>query len=353
MAVPPPGPPVGRAIGLDAARAASTSYRSRLRRSGDFSTFCRACRLLSGVIVRVTLVHNAVAGDDDQPNADELTALIRSAGHDVAYHAYKDPSWDEALNDPGDLVAVAGGDGTSARVAKRMIDRGVPLTFLPLGTANNISKSLGLAHLKPRDLVAGWKSARHSKLDVGVFEAPSGTKYFLEGAGMGLFARTMIEIDAANALDHLATGGEKVAHALRLMGERLSRFAARSLKLELDGRDLSGDYLMIEAMNMQFVGPNLHLVPDCDPTDGRLDVVLVGESEREELRRYLSRASGEDARPPRFTIHRGEHLTIAWQGEMMHVDDRAWPSADIDEAAGHTIHLRVKSEALDVLLPRV
>ena len=301
--------------------------------------------------MKVTLVHNPVAGSKDQPSADELTALIRSAGHDVAYHAYKDQTWVEALSDPGDLVAIAGGDGTSARVAKRLIDRGVPLTFLPLGTANNISKTLGLAHMTPRDLIAGWRRARRSKLDIGIFESPWGTRYFVEGAGLGLFVRTMIEIDAADALDHLETGAEKVAHALHLLGERLPGFPARRLALELDGQDLSGDYLMVEAMNMQFVGPNLHLVPNCDPTDGELDVVLVQESEREELQRYLTSSPRERVAPPQLTIRRGKHLQIAWQGEMMHVDDRAWPTGKVDEAATHTIHLRAKSEALDVLLP--
>jgi len=57
------------------------------------------------------MIHNPDAGDDQQPSGDELLGLIRGAGHTTAYQSSKEADWDKALKEPGDLVAVAGGDG--------------------------------------------------------------------------------------------------------------------------------------------------------------------------------------------------------------------------------------------------
>src|SRR5436190_11343435 len=103
----------------------------------------RAARFL----MRVTLLHNAGAGDDDQPDAQQLIELLRNAGHAVSYRSTGEDDWVKALNEPADVIAVAGGDGTIGRVAKQMAGRGIPLGVLPMGTANNISHTLGVADL--------------------------------------------------------------------------------------------------------------------------------------------------------------------------------------------------------------
>src|SRR5688572_16963626 len=95
-------------------------------------------------IVRVTLIHNPGAGEDDQPSGTELQALIRKAGHDVRYQSADEKTWMSVLEEPADVIAVAGGDGTVGGIAKKLVGRRVPIAPLPLGTANNISKTLGL-----------------------------------------------------------------------------------------------------------------------------------------------------------------------------------------------------------------
>ena len=83
--------------------------------------------------MRVTLIHNPVAGCEEQPTADELKSLIRAAGHEVVYKSCKDLDWTRALDDPGDLVAVAGGDGT-AGIAVKASDLSVQRRYsLPFG----------------------------------------------------------------------------------------------------------------------------------------------------------------------------------------------------------------------------
>src|SRR6266498_4685466 len=124
--------------------------------------------------MKVTLLHNPYAGDADQPSGDEILSLIRSAGHSAVYQSSKEPGWEKALEEAADIVAVAGGDGTVGKVAKRLIGNHTPIAVLPLGTANNIATALNLTDPPIEHLIAGWATApheirrRHSERSPGV-----------------------------------------------------------------------------------------------------------------------------------------------------------------------------------------
>lgn len=304
--------------------------------------------------MRVTLIHNPGAGNDDQPDGDELQALLRDAGHEVHYQSCKDDSWAASLEAPADLVAVAGGDGTVGRVAKKLIGRNVPVAPLPLGTANNISKTLGLTDLALGDIVAGWHNARRIKFDVGIANGPWGSRYFLEGMGVGLFALTMPVAAQSRTLASLEDGEAKVAYALQMLRDRLEHCPPHRLTLKLDGKDMSGDYVLFEAMNMEFVGPNLHLAPHLDPCDGLFDVVLVTRAQKNELHESLASWQDGELKYPGLTRHRASVVELEWTGFEVHFDDEAWPGGDKEKqeqpALTH-IELKLERQALEFLAP--
>ena len=47
--------------------------------------------------MRVTLIHNAAAGDDSAPDANALVRMITNAGHTVHYQSARDEHWAAAL----------------------------------------------------------------------------------------------------------------------------------------------------------------------------------------------------------------------------------------------------------------
>jgi len=302
--------------------------------------------------VLITLIHNPGAGVDDQPDSETLLSIIRAAGHEVRYQPSENGTWASALDEPADLVAVAGGDGTVGRVAKKLIGRDLPLAPLPLGTANNISKTLGLADLSLADIVFGWKNARHVSFDAGVAKGPWGSRYFMEAFGLGLFACTLPIAEGNRKLKALKDADAKVAHAIGLLRQRLEDCPPNALDLRLDGRDTSGDYVMLEAMNMAFVGPNLYLAPDLDPDDGMLDVVVVTSEERDKLHDSLATWQEGELEHPKLTRHLARVIQLEWTGFEVHFDDEAWPGDDDERPALTRIEVTVERDALKFVAPR-
>lgn len=274
--------------------------------------------------MRVTLIHNPSAGAQGAQR-DELVRLLESEGHEVRYHCAKDADWAAAVAEPGDLVAVAGGDGTVARVAKYIGGTGRPLAPLPCGTANNIARALGMGDIPLEQVVRGWKDGRKVKLDLGVASGPWGRRAFVEGIGAGLFAGALPHVEESGTIDNIDRPDARVAYALQLLREELRRCPPVSLRATLDGHDLSGEYVMFEALTLPYVGPNLHLAPDSRPGDGWLTVVLVGRAQRDRLTEDLKSWQQEKPRLAVLPTHRGRRLVMDWTGFPLHIDDEIWP----------------------------
>jgi diacylglycerol kinase (ATP) len=305
----------------------------------------RICRTAANS-VRVTLIHNPGAGSQDDGDAERLVALLESAGHQVRYQGAKAKGWKKSLRAPADLVVVAGGDGTVGRVTRRMAGRGIPVTLLPSGTANNIARTLGLVQRPFEELVRGWEGARRVKVDLGIATGPWGERYFVEGIGLGLFARLLSRSERHKPKT------KSVAQGLRRLKQVAASCEPVELAAALDGEDISGRYLMLEAVNLPYVGPGLFLAPDSEPGDGRLDVVLVTEAERARLLEYLEKWQENRERLAVLPTRRGRRLQIEWTGFELHIDDKLRPKKKVEpeEIAG-LVEARIAGDAVQFLVP--
>ncbi len=297
--------------------------------------------------MRITLVHNPGAGRGANSGRD-LEKLLERAGHEVRYQSAKEDGWKKALKKPADLIVVAGGDGTVGRVTRRMAGRGIPMALLPSGTANNIARTLGQLERPFEELVRGWESARRVRLDVGLARGPWGERNFVEGVGMGLFASLLARSERARPKKRK----RPVEDAL----SRLKRLAETCVPLEvqakLDGKDISGRYLLLEALNLRYVGPNLHLAPDSQPGDGYFEVVCVTEAERARLVEYLDQWQDNRERLAVLPSRRGRRLQVEWTGFELHIDDKLRPKLDAepDEIAG-LVEARMDGATVEFLVP--
>jgi diacylglycerol kinase (ATP) len=304
---------------------------------------------------RATLIHNAIAGDGC-PTGGELRELLRNHGFAPRYATTAD-DLDTLLQDPGDLVVVAGGDGTVGEVASRLLRRGIPLAILPVGTANNLAISMGITGAVDR-LVAGWKDAETRPLSVGRVHGPWGRRPVVESFGLGLFAHAMPVLSALKKgpagvpVREAALRQDRSALA-RLIGE----FAPRTVDLRLDGQHLPDEYLMVEAMNAPMLGPRLCLAPAANPGDGQFEVVLVRAPDRDRVQRWLE----QDAEPELLLdVRSARTVEFTWDGEPLHIDGETWAN---DAAAFRTvrtvamdgpvlIRADLAPETVPVLVPR-
>ena len=203
--------------------------------------------------MRVTIVHNPGSGEKAVTGPD-LIAAAHEAGHDVAYVSTEDDAAvADRLADAADLVAVVGGDGTMRNVATRLIGRDTPITLIPTGTANNISRTLGIAGT-PRDLIAGWTTGSLIPFDTGIVRGASGPLPFIEGVGFGPIAVTIAALSSLDDPDaRNDRPDDQVRRDVKVLREVLADYPLHGCHINLDGRDLSGDYLLVEAMNIRSV----------------------------------------------------------------------------------------------------
>lgn len=223
-------------------------------------------------------MHNRSAGDEDH-DASELAREIERHGHRVVAHATRRKELSRALRHPPDLVAVAGGDGTVGRAARVLHGTGIPFTILPLGTANNLARTLGLPRALP-DVIAGWKEAEVRPFDAARAEFRSRCRPFIEGLGFGAVVRTMRRAQRA---PEPAQRHQTLERDIELLRRSIADTPPRPYRLSADGEDLSGEYLLVEVVNIPRLGPGFPLCPQASPSDGKLDLVLAGEAERGRL----------------------------------------------------------------------
>jgi diacylglycerol kinase family enzyme len=306
--------------------------------------------------VRVTLIHNPGSGEQDANAARKLLKMLRREGHKPRYQSAKEKGWARVLDKKADLVVVAGGDGTVANVTRHMVGRGMPVAVLPAGTANNIARSLGLLERPFEELVRSWTDARRVRLDVGIACGPWGERYFIEGLGAGLFASLLVRSEENEAKREKERKTKRPKHvvdnALRRLKEAAERDEPVEIAAQLDGVDISGRYLLFEAVNLPFIGPNLYIAPDTKAGDGQLEVVLVPEAQRGRLVRYLDHWQENRERLSLLPSRRGKHLQIEWTGFALHIDDKLRPKrkAEPDDVAG-LVDVRINGAAVEFLTP--
>ena len=308
--------------------------------------------------LRITLMHNPKAGDRKHNKRKLLNALTR-AGHKPRYQSLKAKGWKKALKKKTDLVLTAGGDGATGKVAARLVDTGVPLAILPLGTANNLARTLGFLD-SPKKIIANFDRGKKRAFDVGVAEGPWGKRPFFEGAGAGLLAEYVREAETEEKEDKKQKRNHKSAskeheltrHLIRLR-RKLHDYPAQDWKMTLDGKNISGRYILWEAMNIRSVGPALYLAPWAETKDGELDFVAVREEDRARLLEHLdARIAGRKSEFP-LPMATFRKLSINWEHSAMHFDDEVWPEKGKKRQSPAKIVIRVKPSALVILqLPR-
>ena len=247
-----------------------------------------------------------LAGDDD------VGALARAAAED------------------GRDVVVAGGDGTVGPAAAGLIGTDATLGIVPLGTFNNIARGAGLpvesadalevvvrGRSAAMDAGSAWHVGAADTSDGAASDPPSDAATFFEAVGVG--------IDAAGF--GVAQVGDRLGWvAAARAAWRVFRRRKTPLWLEVDGRRYRTASPSVTVCNGPFHGFGFALVPNADPADGLLDVVVfVRMSRFQVLRHFLRVARGRKVHEPRLRTLRARQVVVGGVRHTLpaHADGRS------------------------------
>jgi diacylglycerol kinase family enzyme len=292
--------------------------------------------------VRVKLLHNPKAGRAEY-SKKKLIAALRQAGHQVSYKSTKERGWTKNLASREDLILVAGGDGTVGKVAHKLIGRRTPLAILPTGTANNLAHTLGFTE-PTQELINRLHFGEPTGFDVGVAVGPWGERHFFEATGAGLLADYLRQ--PKPKIQELSREEEMRWHVFHLR-KLLGNYPARQWKLTVDGKKITGPFLMLEAMNVRSVGPALHLAPKARTEDGLFELIIVREEDRDALMDYLGRRFQSRHKVPLgLPILRFRKLRIRCRRTHFHIDSESWPAKKKELDRPVKVEIRIKPSAL-------
>jgi len=283
-----------------------------------------------------TLLHNPKAGDEANTRT-ELLLKIEAEGFECHYSSINQKDWDE-ISEITDFIIIAGGDGTVRNAAIELLEKQLnqkqPIALLPIGTANNIAKTLGISGGE-KSIIQSWHQQKLKKFDVGKIISGSYTGYFLESFGYGIFP-ILMQVMKKQDSQLMDSPEKKMNLALKLLQEIITTYSAPYCHLEIDGKDYSGNYLLMEIMNTKAIGPNLVLSPHGDPGDGQFEVVMIPEQQKEKFLLHVFEMFNRTEQHYKFDLIMGKNIKLKCTESLCHVDDEL---INLDKGEEINIHL--------------
>lgn len=161
-------------------------------------------------------------------------------------------------------IVVAGGDGTLNSALPVILESGLPLGVIPLGTANDFARSLNVPN-DPLEAAHAITASCTRRVDVGVVNG----HYFLNAVGIGLGPELTkhMDRDKKKRLGVLAY----LQSLIQVVGQRRRRFAT----LTIDGNRERMSFLQITVASGRHYGGGMMVSDDVEMDDGLLHVLCV------------------------------------------------------------------------------
>ncbi len=182
----------------------------------------------------------------------------------VAEEAGGEQSWADLIRRHGsdiDRVVVGGGDGTLNGVVQGLVGTGLPLAIIPLGTANNLVRTLGIPLTIPEACEVAVRAAPR-RIDLGRVNG----RYFFTTASIGLSVQITEELTSKTKRrwGPLAYGVAAV--------RALTRSRAFHADISWPGGKRHSRTVQIVVGNGRYYGSALAVAADATIDDARLDL---------------------------------------------------------------------------------
>lgn len=249
-----------------------------------------------------------------------------------------------AVSEGFDAVVAAGGDGTISEIANGLItavspqDPTLPLGIMPIGSANDLAKMMGL----PLDLPAAARliAAGHTKrLDAGCIQYDGKTHYFDNNSA--------IAMEPMITLEHMKISrisGEARYYLAILKG--VIKLKAWQMSISWDDGQYVGPTYLLSVCNGPRTG-GMMIAPGALMDDGYFDIVLAPEVPKTTVISFLLKLTkGTHVQHPAITFTRTTSLKITSDpGTPLHAD------GEILSEAAREINYSILPQKITFLAP--
>lgn len=263
----------------------------------------------------VLLANPAAGGKDAASGVARLADRLRAAGRPVRVVANADPhlalaELHTALQMGARGVVAVGGDGTVHLALQAVAGTDVPLGIVAVGTGNDAARSLGLP-LRDIDAALDVVLADETRL---VDAARAGERWFLTVMAAGFDA---VVNERANRMTW--PRGQMRYNVATVI--ELSTFRPLPYTIDLDGRSITTDAMLVAVGNGPSFGGGLRITEGASMDDGLLDVVVIKPVSKLELvKTYPKLFRGTHVSHPQYERHRARRITVAAPGVVAYAD---------------------------------
>jgi diacylglycerol kinase (ATP) len=234
-----------------------------------------------------------------------------------------------------DRIVIGGGDGTISTALPELLALGKPLALLPLGTANDLARTLGL----PQHPIAAAEVAlggREHRIDLGSVNG----RPFVNVASVGVAASTIETQSKA-----LKRRWRVFSYVITLW-QALREARPFYLTVEADGAPVwSGAVYQASVGNGRFHGGGLAVSEDAVIDDGKFDLYLVAPGAAWQLFACLTHLKFGLPKPDLLKQARAKRV-------MLRTTKPRAINVDGELAAATPAQFELRPKALTVIVPR-
>ncbi|MEY9211327.1 YegS/Rv2252/BmrU family lipid kinase [Thermobifida halotolerans] len=211
----------------------------------------------------------------------------------------------ELAADRPDALVTVGGDGLAHLAVQAVAGTGVPLGVVGAGTGNDIARELGLPRA-PDEAARAVLAGR----TVAVDTVAAAGRHYLSVLACGFDSRVNERVNGFR----LRLG--RLDYVAGVLAE-LGSFTPLHYTLDVDGRRLAADGMLVAVGNTRCYGGGMRICPEARYDDGLLDVVLVRAVGRARFLRLFPRVfTGSHPGLPEVEMLRGRRVTVTVRGPV-------------------------------------
>lgn len=201
-------------------------------------------------------------------------------------------------------LLVVGGDGMLHHVINSVAEHDamaeISIGLLPAGTGNDFARALGLELKRAINNIDSYIQRKPENVDIGL----------VNGRRFGAICSTGFDSLVNERANRMSWPKGKRKYDLAMLQE-LPRFKARRYEIEIDGKLIETQAMLIAVANGSSYGGGMKVCPDANLHDGMLDVMILHPVPKGEFLRIFPKVySGAHTAHPQVQIIRGERVCI-------------------------------------------